>query len=612
MSIQSSTAEGWGDQEPTLAISYRDDSFGAVEDQAVDIFSSSSPTNMGLRKDGTCNFGTSADDVFSGDLISGNCVWNDNDEATDVNGNILAEGEVLAGNTRVFYAWIGSKDGEDFDADDADEQTVSVTAKNEQASLDGDSDINMHAYDEGSGQQVDLRNGRDVTATAQLLDDDDKNVERAGVSIRVEYRQGEITAGARDSRSYVNTHEATLVTDDDGSVSFSVSPPANSTRVDDQERKDSVWFIELDSNGNDTSRDAEVLIHWIEETPVLTSDSLDMPVYVLADNPSVGTTVRLWDQYGNSHRSNSNQKVEITYTDSETGDDDDSDSAVRQVISRGYARWATKIEVDSGETVAVTYDVRQLARNSDGSAVRAGTDPEQVDDFAEWMGFGSGQSSATRQALIDDLDVTYNDGRVITSDDKNAEGDYTSDIALYQAPADDDNDANTGPENDDDDPDDPDPILVFARPGEDQDLRNILNSHALDTYVDRGDGLMVPNADDANDGSGTVQVVEKADSTDVGDDVLYVTHVLQSEGRFLTSADDTVEADLVYSYDDDDIFINSTGAEGVEITMAKFEGLIDDNSPKAALNDARTHVQVIAYDVDGTSIFRVVNEPTGN
>ena len=331
---------------------------------------------------------------------------------------------------------------------------------------------------------------------------------------------------------------------------------------------------------------------------------------MLDGNPSVnGTTVRLWDQYGNSHRSNSNQKVEITYDDSETGDDDDSDSAVRQVISRGYARWATKIEVDSGQTVEVTYDVRQLARNSDGSAVRAGTDDEQVDDFAEWMGFGSGQSSATRQALIDDLDVTYNDGRVITSDDKDADGNYTSDIALYQ-PAADQNDQAGDDENDDDDPDDPDPILVFARPGEDQDLRNILNSHALDTYVDRGDGLMVPNADDANDGSGTVQVVEKADSTDVGDDVLYVTHVLQSEGRFLTAVDDSVDPDLVYSYDDDDIFINSTGAEGVEITMAKFEGLIDDNSPKAALNDARTYVQVIAYDVDGTSIFRVVNEPT--
>ena len=58
--------------------------------------------------------------------------------------------------------------------------------------------------------------------------------------------------------------------------------------------------------------------------------------------------------------------------------------------------------------------------------------------------------------------------------------------------------------------------------------------------------------------------------------------------------------------------INSTGPEGVEVTMAKFEGLIDDEKPKVAANAIRTFVQVIAYDVDGTSIFRVVNAPTGN
>lgn len=46
--------------------------------------------------------------------------------------------------------------------------------------------------------------------------------------------------------------------------------------------------------------------------------------------------------------------------------------------------------------------------------------------------------------------------------------------------------------------------------------------------------------------------------------------------------------------------------------MAKFEGLIDDEKPKVAANAIRTFVQVIAYDVDGTSIFRVVNAPTGN
>ena len=616
LSIQSSTAEGWGDQEPTLAVSVRDDSFAPIEDQAVDMFSSAS-ANMGLRKDGTCNFRSTPDDVFSGDAVTGNCVWNDNDEATDVGGNIIADGEVLAGNTRVFYAWIGEDDGDKFDADDTDESTVSVQAKYEQDELQGGSDINTHAHDVGDGDQVDLRNGRDVTATAQLKDENGNDVERSGVSIRVEYRQGEYATGdARNQRAYVNTNEAILVTGDDGSVSFAVVAPANSTRVNDQERKDSVVFVELDSKGNDTKRTDEVKIHWIEETPVLTSDSIDKSVYVLADKPSIGTTVRLWDQYGNSHRSNSNQKVSVTYTDSEEGDDADSDSAVRQVISRGYARWATTIEVESGETVSVTYDVRQLARNSDGSPVRdddAGdpTGAEIVADFTTWMGLGTGQSSATRQALIDDLDVTYNDGRVITSDAEDNDGNFTSNVPLYQAHAD-QNDQSGDDENDDADPLDQDPILVFARAGTDQALRNILNTHALDTYVDRGDGMTAPSmadhdADDADASTVVIHVVEKADSHDVADDGgQFVTHVLQSENTFLTAADDTVEPDLVYSYDDDDIFINSTGDEGVEVTMAKFEGLIDDNSPTKAANDIRGQIEVIAYDVDGTSIFRVI------
>ena len=304
LSIQASTNEGWGDQSPTILVSVRDDSFAPTEDQSVDIFSSASPSNMGLRKDGTCNFDDSPDAVFSGDLVDGDCEWNDNDEATDVNGNIIVGGEVLEGSTRVFYAWIGSKNGDEFDADDADEVLDSVKAKREQESLKGDSDINEHALNVGSGQQVNLRNGRDVTATAQLKDTNGNDVERAGISIRVEYRQGAFDIDEqRDERSYVNTHEATLVTDDDGSVSFSVDPPNNSTRIDDQERKDSVVFIELDSDGDDTDRETQVKIHWIEETSVLSSDSIDAPVYVLEGEPSVGTTVRLWDQYGNSIRS---------------------------------------------------------------------------------------------------------------------------------------------------------------------------------------------------------------------------------------------------------------------------------------------------------------------
>ena len=310
--------------------------------------------------------------------------------------------------------------------------------------------------------------------------------------------------------------------------------------------------------------------------------------------------------------------------------------AVRQVISRGYARWATKVEVDENNTVTVTYDVRQLARNSGGSPIRTdgstdggggtdGTNAEIVPDgYPGWLLVGAGQSSATRQRLVDDFDETYNDGRVITAETEDGDGNLNSAVPLYQDPADqdgeDDNDA-----NDDSDPDDPDPILVFARAGDNQALRRILNNDALDTYIDRGsyydaqgsDSMrrdldpddFVPSVMDHDDEGADVQVVDEAVSTDVGNDVLNITHVLADDNQFLTdSRDDTVDGDdneipeLVYTYDDDDIFIDSTDdSEAQEIDLDTFEALIDDE-------DNPVDIQVIAYDVDGTSIFRVHSE----
>ena len=52
---------------------------------------------MVSAEDGTCNFSTNADDVNFGDLIDGDCVWNENDDATDVDGNLIVEMDVLQG-----------------------------------------------------------------------------------------------------------------------------------------------------------------------------------------------------------------------------------------------------------------------------------------------------------------------------------------------------------------------------------------------------------------------------------------------------------------------------------------------------------------------------------
>ena len=110
------------------------------------------------------------------------------------------------------------------------------------------------------------------------------------------------------------------------------------------------------------------------------------------------------------------------------------------------------------------------------------------------------------------------------------------------------------------------------------------------------DGVTVGDNDPASatdDGEDMVQVVARAVSTDVDAGMTITNGTL--EGEFLVNNDDDSNADLVYSYDSDDIFIDSTGDEGVEITMDSFITKIKDGGT----------IEVVAYDADGTSIFRL-------
>ena len=597
VSIQATPSDGWGDVAATVMVSVRDDSFGAVENQPVDVFSSTSANN-GLRKDGTCNFSSDPDDVNFGDLIEGDCTWNDNDDATDVDGNVILESDVLQGSTRIIYAWIGEDDGDEFDADSVDEVFTSVTAKKEQVAVKIESTINEHADDEydldpgddgaagnqQEGQKVDLRAVSEVTFTAQLKDEDGSDVKRAGISVRVEYRQGDegqSGVDARDLRSYVNTHEAELETDENGQVSFTVSGPADNRRIPDQFRADDIVFA-----AEDLEEEPED-IYWVEEEPVLTTTSVKSPVYVIAGTKTaVRTTVYLYDQYGDPHQSHRAQKAAIAIA---TDDDGTADTmtSVRQAISRGYASWRRALDTVAGTQVTVTYDVRMLARNSNGAAVQNWT--AEDDD-------------------LDDNDITYNDGRVTIARTVADDGEVTlGEAAVYDR--DDDGNANTPVSNDDTDEatevdppvegdlDEVDFLITRTRVGVAVAV-NILNLDAEDLFNNRiTDGGST--AEDAVDGIDDVEVVARAVSTDVGTaaGIMAITNG-DLDGEFLVDTDADGDADRVYSYDADDIFIDSTKDEGVEITVESFA---------AKIKEGPDSVEVLAYDIDGTSIFRLVS-----
>ena len=127
---------------------------------------------------------------------------------------------------------------------------------------------------------------------------------------------------------------------------------------------------------------------------------------------------------------------------------------------------------------------------------------------------------------------------------------------------------------------------------------NILNRDAFDLFNNRlTDGGSTVD-DVMVDGMDTVEVVARAVSTDVGSTagIMVITNG-DLDGEFLVDIDEDDAADRVYSYDADDIFIDSTDDEGVEITMESFA---------AKIKEGPDSVEVLAYDIDGTSIFRLV------
>ena len=511
LSIQASPGIGWGAFSPTVVVSMRDDEFMPVEDQAIDVFSS----NVGddaLRKDGTCNFSADPDDVLGGDLVNGDCVWSKNDDTTDEDGNLIvvdSDVDVDAGRIKTFYAWIGSKEGAKFDADTVDEQTTMVSARYAQDALKITSTIPGNAHAHANGQKVDPRVVSSVTFTVQLHSDTKMNVTgdgavaRSGVKFRVDYKH---------DGAYANTHQAELVTDADGKVSWTVTAPADNPRIAGQTRSDDIVFRELHPTTGAVVRTKAEDIYWTEEIPVLRKTTLATNTYVLAGKPSVGATVRLWDQYGNSHRSRSGQTADITIGGGE------GNNAPRTVNSRGIARWSRSVTATAGTPISVSYNnVIAYSRDANGYLLTSGG--IQID--------GNDQ--------VDGIQPT---------------------TSIYS----------TG-----------------------TTLRN-----GLSAVYDNS-----TPAEQARDAAKSVHVVNSANSASV-DTSLRVTHVLAGEDKFLAraNADNSDNPNLVYSYDSDDTFINRTGDEGQEISMALFELLIDIDNDSTTIVNNDNNDPVPSYGVD--------------
>ena len=460
-----------------------------------------------------------------------------------------------------------------------------------------------------------------VIYTVQLVDEDRDNVERADIEIDVG-----LVAG-----TYRNTLEADLVTNEKGQIEFTVTAPNNSGSNND-DRSDTVTFTGYHPGKGRKVIDAPANrgIRWAERPTVLTTTVLSVDDYVLErrDEARVNAVVTLYDQYGNSHRSHSSQKVLIAIgsnTDENGGQlaagvegeadgvptnellimvDGEGTStvenmALRGVVSRGFARWARTAPGESNQLITVVYDVRQLARNSDGVAVQLDDD----DDLAELD--------------IDDLHITYNDGRVAAASSV-TDGNVipTGDVRYH---IDDDDDSST-PATDDDGTEGADTpaaasdtlteVLITRNINDAVRIRAMLSTDARDLHVNAD-----PRVLEVREMGKAVPIVIKADSNDVDDEVT-VTHIFADDDVFLadnTTAtdDDDANPELVYSYDSDDLYIDTSieGGDGAEISMEKFEARLGGNFNNI---DIHAVVEVLVYDVDGQSIFRIITRADGS
>ena len=498
LSIQASPATAFGGViDGSVVVSVRDDSFAAVADQAVDIFSSESGA---LDEDGACK--TGADTAPIGD-----CTWNDNDEFTDGDGNIIMTGAATEGETNVYYAWIGEEDADEFDSDDVAYVSASVTSSTAEQSLTASTSL----ADQTINNQADLDRVNSVTLTVQLTDGEaDTETPSNGTGGPVARSGVEIKVGINIGGGIINNSAATLTTDEDGKVTYVVNAPDDDdddndvhAGTDDQgqtieeadleDRTDMITFSYVKGGSDNIATDASVIvtIEWTEDNSITTSSTGTAPVYVVPDKDndvSITATMTLYDQFGRGFREAAGHMVGITIGAAGTSNVNRNGSATRRVV----------LGDDDGETVEVGAPIT----------------------------------------------VTY-----------------------VAEPSDPDN-----------------KVTEITGEGNDQAPK-------------------------------MVQVVTNADDEDTGP--VTVDNLLGDDDEFLASPDGTTTtgSDLVYSYDESDIFINGVGDmedSGESISLEKFEEILGSKL-QAADTEITTPavVNVVAYKLGGVSIFQVTTAAAG-
>ena len=429
VSLQVDKTFDYGEYVATVLVSVRTDDgeFDAVSDQLVDIFQNNCVDTCDVAahfepsgdKEGQCN----------GKQTVGDCMWNTDDHQTDGNGNIFfgadigATPDIVGGTsmTHTVYAWIGSGAGDEFNVNDDEYASVSASWTPARDSVDVSTSISGDAADgeprsdpdaPAPGKLVHLGATRSVVVTGQLIDSNNVDVQQGGVEVRIGWtryvfdRGDDGVAAAADTFAitYENTDEATLTTNDDGTVTFTVDAPRDIKSDEDQDVVDEVTMtVDADTEGSVVNTTGSTTFNWVEDTRIYQKTTISATDYVLVDGDgdadddgNISVSARLFDQYGAGVRVDENgNPYRITLTlggangtdykidtnPNATGIQDDAPVVKTPSISssssrRGMARALFAVNEISTAThgLNVTYQIANANVDGEGELLDAVTD----------------------------------------------------------------------------------------------------------------------------------------------------------------------------------------------------------------------------------------------
>ncbi|MDE0187576.1 MAG: S-layer homology domain-containing protein [bacterium] len=315
--VQVTPKSGLDNFDITMMISYRDSNFNPVEDQPVDWFYTGDEDGGLVR--GGCD-----DDLILPN--SADCTWDeDRDDETDRDGNIFQDRiEAVSGATNTFYAWVGRRDGDEFEEHTVEYSTALTHSAKGPRSIrvtPDDRDIpptafKMSGTDDSYIVDLDIDS---VEFTIQLLDDLDMPLELEGIEIEVEVDTEDILllvdredsdnfpAPVADPLTGDDEYDETLVTDRDGEAVFELDAPRRNHRLDTV-------------NFNPDCQDCESVtyeIYWSEGDPVLVTARPQFELYLRKprnDTIKVPVEYGLYDQYGETISSTTDTRTGRTGT----------------------------------------------------------------------------------------------------------------------------------------------------------------------------------------------------------------------------------------------------------------------------------------------------------